>query len=521
MKAHSATTAGGESRRFREILSILRRERAMRDLTPEKLTRLLTALGPTYVKIGQILSMRDDVLPREYTEHLRNLQSRVQPMPYADAVRVLRGELGEARFSRLKDISEAPLGSASMAQAHRARLVGGGEVVVKVQRPDIDQVMAQDLRLLRRAARLLGPFTPVAGAVNLSRALDEIERATEQELDFLAEAEHMRRLAQNLRADPGCACPIVYPDMTTRRVLTMEYIDGLPLGERGALAAAGYDPNEIGMKLAASFARQVLDDGFFHADPHPGNLFVRGSQLVWMDMGMMGEIPPRDRRLMRRALLGVLHGDVGAVKAALLAMGEVRGPVAHSALFEDVDNVIARYADMPLQDMDLSAVLTELLDMARRHDIALPASMSLLARGLMTVEGTLAELSPGINLLSVLRAQLSREGPRNARELADEAGKAIEAAGYSARRLVYLPGQLAELAELLIKGQAKLNLELTGSEKPMRQLRRIVDRLALALLAAALIVGAALSANTPAGPLPFAIPAALLCAIWLASSLRR
>lgn len=493
--------------RLRQILSILRRERLVQGLSPQKLRRILEQLGPTFVKIGQILSMREDLLPRAYCEELSLLRASVEPMPFELVRRMLEEELGPERLAQVAWIDPAPLGSASMAQAHRALLLPDRrEVVLKVQRPGIEKTMGEDIGLLKRAAALMGVVPGIGETIDFPRVLEEMWRVTREELDFLIEASHLERFRQLHAGIAYTACPRVERAFTTARVLAMEYIDGIRIDEVDALTAAGYDMAEIGAKLAESYIKQVMDDAFFHADPHPGNLCIRGGQIVWMDMGMMGTLSRRDQALIKKAFMGVANHDVGAVKEVVLTLGAARAPVNHAQLYGDIDLLILRYAGLELKEMNLGAILQELLEMAQRHAIALPPGVSMLMRGLMTIEGLIERCAPETSFLMVAKAHLM-DGWFAQLDPKAEAGKLLKGGFTSAARLLELPGKLSELTGMMIKGENKLNLELVGSEAPLKALDRMATRISLSLVAAALFIGSALLCFTPMEPRLLGVPA--------------
>lgn len=491
--------------RLKEILSILVAENAAYDMTPEKLRRILEKLGPTFVKIGQMISMREDLLPGAYCRELSLLRSQVQPLPYAMVKEVLLSELGEEKLSRFSRIDPTPLGSASIAQVHRAYLLPNQRpVVVKVQRPHIDTLMHEDLRLLGKAAKMLN-ITHFAGNIDFSLMVQEMQRVTDEELDFLAEAHHMDRFAQ-LNADlVYIGCPAVEWEFCTPRVLVMEYIDGVRIDDTQQLEALGYDMEEIGTKLAENYSKQVMDDAFFHADPHPGNLFIRDGKIIWMDMGMMGTLTQRDRLMLRKAIQGVINHDIGAVKEVVLSMGSPRGQINHSRLYNDIDMLMSRYASLDLQEMNLGGLLREVMEVARAHSIMMPSGITMLMRGILTIEGVVADCAPSISFIRVVGAHMSSSlfQEIDVKKAARYVGRTLL---YSSEHLLELPSKISELTGMMIKGQSKVNLEIVGSEEPLRRINGMVNNIILAVIAASLFLGSAILCTTQVKPLVFGIP---------------
>ena len=303
-KKSNGKDTGTYKERLKEITAVLHKHAITRGVSPEKLRLILTDLGPTFIKLGQIMSMRSDILPKRYCDELMKLCSDVDPMPFAEVEEVLREAFGCPWQEEFQEIQEKPLGSASIAQVHRAVLKTGEEVVIKVQRKGIYEIMARDIGLMKKAVKLLPPVS-IKEAVDLNLVLEELWRVTQEEMNFLTEAANMEEFSRKNKNVAFVKTPILYREYTTASVLVMEYIDGIPIDHKEELLAGGYDLDEIGSKFVDNFIKQVMDDGFFHADPHPGNVMIQGGKIVWIDMGMMGRLNDRDRELIGQAIEGV------------------------------------------------------------------------------------------------------------------------------------------------------------------------------------------------------------------------
>lgn len=516
-------------RRLHEIVAVLTRHGALRGMTPEKLRRIAEDLGPTFVKMGQILSMRSDMLPAAYCQELARLRADAAPMPFGEVRTVIEEEYGARPETVFASIDETPLGAASMAQAHLARLADGTRVVVKVQRQGIHDTMAQDIRLLRRVVRLLQLSGETGGVLDFDAMLRELWAAAQQEMDFLLEARHADEFRACNRDVLTVACPRIYHEHTTARVLVMEYVGGLGLDDAGALRRAGYDPDALAAALADNYIKQIIEDGFFHADPHTGNLRVRGGKIVWLDFGMMGRLSPRDRQLCRRAVYAMARGDAGTLRDVVLTLGVHDGRVDHARLYGDIDDLLARYGRMGMGEMDLARLLEEFLTVAGDNGIAMPPGVTMLGRGLLTLQGVLVSLSPSLNILEIVKTRLEKQLLRDfdPEEALRSGAQAFLASG---RRAIDLPSQLADLLGMALKGQNRVGVELTGSAEPLAAVSRMVSRLITALLAAALIVGASLVCMAELPPCALGIPllaaagyalALVLCAALLIGGLRR
>lgn len=272
-------------KRLREILQVLGKHHITRGLTPAKLREILEDLGPTYVKLGQIMSMRSDMLPENYCRELTKLRTEVSPLPYSVVSGVIEEELKEPAGNIFSQIEETPLGSASIAQVHPAVLKDGTKVVIKIQRPAIKEIMQDDILLLKKAAGILKLAIGTEDLIDFRTILDELWKTTREEIDFLQEAANLNLFYENQRDIVYVTCPKVFHEFTTPRLLVMEYIDGIQIDETVRLQELGYDMTEIGQKAAENYCKQILEDGFFHADPHPGNLWVAGGQIAWLTLG--------------------------------------------------------------------------------------------------------------------------------------------------------------------------------------------------------------------------------------------
>ena len=476
-----------DRRRLREILGVLARHNLAGGMTPEKLRSIVEDLGTTFVKLGQIMSMRRDMLPESYCRELEKLRAEVRPLAFEEVRGVVETEYGVSLRSVFDVFDETPIGSASIAQVHAARLKNGAPVVVKVQRPGIRDTMARDIALLRRAAGHLGGIGGLGSVVDFRMVLDEMWVVAQQEMDFLIEAQHAEKFRRLNEEIAYVTCPRVERRFTTSRVLVMEYIDGIPIDAHEALEQAGYDRAEIGTKLAENYVKQVLEDAFFHADPHPGNLRVRGGKIVWLDLGMMGRLTEKDQTLLKRAVRAIVENDVGTVKEVLLTIGVHSGRIDHARLYADIDDLLTQYASAGMAEMDLSRMLEEILTLASNHGISMPQGISMLCRGMMTMQGVLADLSPDINIVTIMANHLSA-GALQDIDWSQETQSAVRALLSSGRKTLDVPAQLSDLLKMTIKGQTKVNLEVSGSDGPLHVLGGMVNRLILGIVLAALLI---------------------------------
>lgn len=497
---------GYRSHRLREIMAILSKHEITKGLTPVKLRLIIEDLGPTFVKLGQILSMRQDILPVEYCSELEKLRSDVAPMPFSVVKREVEAAYGQKLREVFQEFDEVPLGSASIAQVHRAVLTTGEEVVVKVQRPDIYEVMAVDMALLDRATALIKLTGATGTAIDFEVVLDEMWVTAKQEMDFLMEAHNAETFASNNEGIKYVTSPRIFHHYTTSKVLMMEYLSGIDIDHTDELTRQGYDLREIAEKLAENYIKQVIDDAFFHADPHPGNIRIHGGQIGWIDLGMMGSLSGRDRELFKEAITAVATQNVESLKTIVLTIGVHSGHVNHARLYADIDDMLATYGTMDIGEWNISEIIQQTLQIANFHHITMPKGITMLMRGYLTVESVVAMLDPKANLVQVMMRHMlsTRSANMDWRQTAGELGRHAYGAALTA---MDLPQYAADLLKTVLRGQAKVNLELTGSEEPLERVDRMVNRIINAVIIAALLIGSSFIATTNMEPQIMGIPA--------------
>jgi ubiquinone biosynthesis protein len=510
------------SSRLREIIAVLKANDIMHGTTPEKLRKILEDLGPTFIKLGQIMSMRSDILPQRYCDELAKLRTNVRPMDFQEVKRFIEGEYGVACQEIFRDIDPLPLGSASIAQVHQAVLQNGRKVVVKVQRLRIREIMSEDIAIMRKAISLMKIIRVTGEALDFKMIVDEMWVVAQQEMDFLIEETHLEEFARLNSQINYIACPEVVKDLTTPGILVMEYIDGISIDAGDTLREMGYDLNEIGAKLAENYAKQVLEDAFFHADPHPGNIRIRDGKIVWLDLGMMGRLSNRDRQLLKSAVKAIVQNDTYELKNVIISLGTVRSKINHTGLYTDIDDMLVKYRQLDLSSINLGRFFTELSAIANRYNIATPKGVSLLGRGVVTIEGVLALICPDLNFVQVLANHMLQMmmADFNADEEFKQAGGRLL---NSLQKSIDIPSQLADVLKMAVKGQIKINLEVVGADGPLVTINKMVDKLIIGLIDAAFLIGSSIICATGMKPKILGIPvlgvlgyfAAMVLGIWL------
>lgn len=493
------------ARRLKEIVAVLRDRELLQGVTPVKVRQVLEDLGPTFVKLGQIISMRPDFLPNEYQAELTRLQSEVKPMDFSVVKEIVQREYNQSWDGIFASIDEHAMGSASIAQVHRASLLNGDRVVIKVQRPGIYEVMAKDITLLKRAISILNLVRDSDGVVNLESIVDEMWEIAKQEMDFLLEADHIEEFAHLNKDDENILCPKVNRQLTTQRILVMECMDGIPLDDGEGLQAACVDMERIGRRLGINYVKQMIDDGFFHADPHPGNIWVKDGRIIWLDLGMMGRLSVRDRNSFRHAIMALVTNDVYGMKEAVLALGVPRGKVDHIQLYDDVAALMAQYGDLDFEHLKAGEVARKILMVLKSNNIAIPHGFSMFARGVMIMEGVMTRCCPQVNFSEIFAKGLRVSMEKDFSWLA-ELNKFKRDSYMLMKKSMQLPEQISDILKMTLSGQTKVNLDLTGSQEPLQKLDSMINKMIMAIISAALLLGSSTICTTQMEPKIMEIP---------------
>ncbi len=493
------------ARRLKEIVAVLRDRELLQGVTPVKVRQVLEDLGPTFVKLGQIISMRPDFLPNEYQAELTRLQSEVKPMDFSVVKEIVQREYNQSWDGIFASIDEHAMGSASIAQVHRASLLNGDRVVIKVQRPGIYEVMAKDIALLKKAISLLNLVRDSEGVVNLESIVDEMWEIAKQEMDFLLEADHIEEFAHLNKDDENILCPKVNRQLTTQRILVMECMDGIPLDDGEGLQAACVDMERIGRRLGINYVKQMIDDGFFHADPHPGNIWVKDGRIIWLDLGMMGRLSARDRNSFRHAIMALVTNDVYGMKEPVLALGIPRGKVDHIQLYDDVAALMAQYGDLDFEHLKAGEVARKILMVLKSNNIAIPHGFSMFARGVMIMEGVMTRCCPQVNFSEIFAKGLRVSMEKDFSWLA-ELNKFKRDSYMLMKKSMQLPEQISDILKMTLSGQTKVNLDLTGSQEPLQKLDSMINKMIMAIISAALLLGSSTICTTQMEPKIMEIP---------------
>ena len=352
----------------------------------------------------------------------------------------------------------------------------------------------------------LVPPISITDMVDFKMVLNELWKVTQEEMNFIIEAGNMEEFKEKNRDVAFVDTPVLFKEYTTSSVIVMEYINGYAIDDKEHLLEDGYDMNEIGSKYVDNFIKQVMDDGFFHADPHPGNVRIRDGKIVWIDMGMMGRLTERDREQIAKAVEGVALNDIGMIQDAVLALGEFRGETDPSQLYKDIRGLMAKYGTADMGNIDVAEVLQDLMDVMKENKITMPHGLTMLARGLAHVEGVLADISPQINMVEIAASRLKSQFIQN-HDWKKEAKSGAKSIYLSMRKAVDIPALVADLLDGYMKGQTRINLDLHAGEDLANLLRRVTRNVVMGLWVMALLISSSIICTTDMKPKILGIPA--------------
>ena len=471
--------------------------------TPEELRTTLEDLGPTYVKIGQIMSSRVDLLPENYCKELEKLRQNVKPLDPEIARAVIEDETGKKIYEIFSEFNNEPLGSASIGQAHYGVLKDGTKVVIKVQRPLIADMMHEDYKLLKKLAGLVNGIVDSEDdqMIDLVSAIEELEKVTDDELDFRVEASNTKFFKENCIEDEDViSCPTIIDDLTTERILTMTYVDGYTVSHKYQIVKDGYDPEAIGKAITENFVHQLLDVGTFHADPHQGNIMVSEGKPYWIDFGMIGHVSDKDIDTITSMILALLSGNTEDFVDSIFAMCNTSSKTDRDKLMDDAGMFLSKYNNATsISDMDMSDLFGEITDLASKHHIQIPGEFTMLGRAVLAIEGVIEQLCPELDLFKIMSDKMI-ERTKNSFDIKKtllDVGKDILGVGKKATKI---PGLIADTLNALAKGKAKINMEITGIDEPLDKIGVYFKYVVLAFIACILFIGSCILASVDLEP---------------------
>ena len=492
---------------FRKRRLFRREQRELSGVDPARRMRLaFEELGPTFIKLGQLLSTRPDLIPRSFADEFATLQDRVPPVPFDEIRRQLQQELGGTPETLFARFDPEPLAAASIAQVHRARLKSGEEVAVKIRRPDVVGIVETDIDILSAMAGWGERHLPVGSSYDLSGVVREFARTIRREMDLTREGRTIERFRNNAGGDPTLHFPKIYPELTSSGVLTLEYIRGIKITDLDALRGAGLDCRLIAARGADIFLRQVVHHGLFHGDPHPGNIFVLpGNVICLLDFGMVGHLEGATRQFIFLLLLALLNKSPDDLIETLDEAGVLSEAATKPALRRDLAEFIDSYVDIPLRDLQVGRLLSEFVDIITLHRIRLDPVLLLLVKALIGVEGLGRRLDPEFDMMIHIRPfiQAAEKEKGAPGEVMRDLGSYLQSLFRLSRNL---PRDLKEIITRINRGTVKIDLEHRGLDRLITELDKASKRLSSSLIIAALLVGSAIIVTTDKGPKLFGFP---------------
>ena len=496
---------------------------------PVQLRLALEELGPTFVKLGQILAGRADLFGPDYIAEFEKLHSNVPAVPLEQLRPQLREDLGdepEAVFARF-DVE--PLAAASIAQVHRAQLKDGSEVIVKIRRPGITDTIAADLRLLARLAALAEAELPALKPYRPQQLVRELERSLQRELDLASECRNAERIAANLSGLPWIVVPKVHWTHTRERVNVQDFVDGIAGHDLARLDADGLDRGLLARRGAQAVLKMIVEDGFFHADPHPGNVFyLPGNRIAFIDFGMVGRLSTRRREELLQLLLGLVERNPQTVADVLLDWtGDDHG-VNLGQLETEIETFVDQYHGAPLAELNLGQMLADVTTILREHHLGLPSDMALLIKAFITLEGMGRSLDPEFHMTSEALPMLKRV-VRARYQPKVVAGRAWQTLRRTLAVAEQLPHDVSRLLRNARRGRVHVGIDIAHLKRVGDQIDRAANRLTMALVIAALIIGSSIVMTVQGGPTLFGLPAfgflgfasAFLGGLWLVRAIWR
>ncbi|AEE91815.1 2-polyprenylphenol 6-hydroxylase [Tepidanaerobacter acetatoxydans Re1] len=497
--------------------------------TAQKVVMMLQELGPTFVKLGQVLSTRPDLIPKDYIEELKKLQDNVAPFSFKEAKDQMEEDLGDKTDHIFLSIEEKPLAAASIGQVHRAVLKNGQDVVVKVRRPGIDKIITADLEIMLNLARLIEKHIPEVRIYDPIGKIEEFADAMHKELDFTREGFNIDKFRQNFEGDETIYVPKVFWEATAQKVLTIEYIKGYKVTELDEIINNDLDRKQIAVNGAKAMMKQIFIHGFFHADPHPGNIIIRpDGKIVFIDFGIVGRIDKYTKNKLADLIVSIINKDTKKIIGVLLELSQAEQELNISEIELDVEDLLDRYYGKDLKNIDMSKLLSEVFTIVAKYKIILPSNFTLLLKSLITIEGVGLELDPDFNIFETAKPFVNKmlRERYNPQHLLKTAVSTLQEFNKS---VMLIPKLLNGLYQRTKIDSMKIDFDTRGTSKVISELNKMVNRLVFSLIVASLIIGSSLIIQADVEPFLLHYPllgvagfvTAGLLGVWLIASIIR
>ncbi len=478
---------------------------------PERLRLAFEELGPSFIKLGQVLACRPDMLPIEYAKELCKLTDSVSPYPFEQAKEIIERDLGAPLDALFAEFDPVPVAAASIAQVHKAALPDGTEVMVKVQRPNIERIIARDISILRGLAELVEAHVPEMAPYNVRGIVEEFARTINRELDFFMEASNAAQLRKNFESAGELHIPAVFSDVSSKRVLVMEKIEGVRIDDFEALDSKGFDRHDLAKKGAAAFFQMVFQDGFFHADPHPGNIFVlKDGKLALVDFGIMGRVTEENMEHFARSFLALVNHDYDSLVQQYMNLGFVVEEAVDLERFqrelkEDFSELLEPYYGMKVKQIDFSTYVDRVTQILLRHHLRLPQNLYLIDKALITLEGILKQLDPDFDYLEAAQPYVA-ELIRRRRNPLQAYRKLQKNVGEISDMVSHFPRQMRNVVRKVLRNDIRVNIHHEELGHFIRDLDKSSNRLAFSIITAAIIVASSIIIHSGLGRTIFGLP---------------
>jgi len=478
---------------------------------PVRLRIMFEELGPSFIKLGQVMACRPDLLPLEYAQELCKLTDSVPPFPFPEAREIVERELGAPLAQVFSSFDPEPIAAASIAQVHEARLLDNTEVMVKVQRPHIEQIIDRDISILRGIAELIEIYVPDMAVYNPRGIVDEFARTISRELDFFIEASNAGRLRENFLTSGILYVPRVFPEVSSKHVLVIERIRGLRIDDFAQIDRAGFDRKEISRNGAAAFFQMVFQDGFFHADPHPGNIFVLADGKIGLvDFGIMGRVTEENMQYYADTIVALVEHDFDKLVQEYMNMGFVPDDVVDIDRFqrelkEDLAELLEPYYGMKVKQIDFGMYVDRLTKISIRHGLVMPQNLYLVNKTLVTLEGILRQLDPDFDFIEIARPHVARLLLKRRDPL-----RVLRFARKNAADLyevfTVFPKQLHRTFRKLLRGDIRVKVQHEELQHLIRDVDKASNRLSFSIITAAIIVASSIIIHAGQGRMVFGMP---------------
>ena len=461
------------------------------------LRRAFEKLGPSFIKIGQILSTRLDILPQAFINELAHLQDKAPEFPFAEVKRIFSEDTGLSLKEVFLTIEEKPLASASIAQVHKATLRTGEEVILKVQRPIIDELLIRDLDILIALSEKIP--SGIIDVMDPKEAFEQVKKNTLIELDFRNEAKLLSEFKERNKNVACVGVPKIYGGLTTRRILVEEYIEGTKITSEDRLELLGYEMEDISKKLMMSYLKQIFDDGFFHGDPHPGNFIIKEGKIYFIDFGIMGSLSDKTKYSLNQLIESLATRDIDLLVQVCLDLATPTDRLDKRELYDDLDHMFDIYFSTDMKNIRMTAFITDFIRMFKRHNLIVPSELTILAKALSILEGVFQDISPDLNLIQTAKGYLG-ENLSWENILQRFSKEKLTLKSYTFMKdTVELPGNMVKLLKQTLNGRTRLKIDMDHLDEKWVDVKKMFNRIVMSLIIVGLLLSSAIMSSSPGG----------------------